>query len=66
MQHKDTWNFAHHYCGKLWKMIGVIVAPITFIAMLFFVGKSIDYIVYYGMVIIGVQLLALIGSIFSV
>lgn len=66
MKNKDTWNFAHHYCGKLWKIIGIIVAPITFIAMLFSFGKDIDYVGYYGMVIMGVQLVALIGPIFSV
>lgn len=31
MKNKDTWEFAHRYCGKLWYVCGLILLPITVI-----------------------------------
>jgi len=52
MKNKDTWEFAHKYCGKVWYVCGMVMLPITVIFMLLVIGK-----------ICGVQLIPLIGSI---
>lgn len=44
MKNKDTWEFAHKYCGKLWVYYGIALAVIVIIVMLIFIGKSKDEI----------------------
>lgn len=66
MKNKDTWMFAHHYVGKLWKIIGIVITPLTFVAMLFLYDRSVDCIGICGTIISGVQLVIVIGSIFPV
>lgn len=66
MKNLDTWKFAHYYVGKLWKIIGVVSTPLTFIAMLLCYGKDIDYISQFGVIVIVVQMIVLIVSIFPV
>ncbi|MEA4964230.1 MAG: SdpI family protein [Oscillospiraceae bacterium] len=66
MKNKDTWDFAHHECGRLWKQLGWLLAPLSLAAMLFSLGKSTEYIGYFGIAVMGVQLVVMIGSIFSV
>jgi len=34
MKNKDTWVFAHKYCGRLWYITGMIMFPISVILML--------------------------------
>ena len=29
MKNKDTWEFAHKYCGKLWCRCGLILLPLS-------------------------------------
>ena len=31
MKNKETWDFAHQYCGKIWYICGLITLPITII-----------------------------------
>lgn len=64
MKNKNTWEFAHKYCGKIWYLYGFVMLPITVIVMLLTIGKSVDYIGTIGGIICGVQLIPLIGSIF--
>lgn len=66
MKNRDTWEFAHNCCGKLWQRIGIALAPATIIAMLFSLGRSIDDIGRYGTVIIAIQTAVMIASIFPV
>ena len=65
MKNKDTWEFAHRYCGKLWYVCGLILLPITVIFLLLVIGKDTDYVGTVGGIIWGAQLILLIGSIFS-
>jgi len=65
MKNKDTWEFAHKYCGKIWYVYGLAILPITVIFMLLIIGKNKDYIGTIGGIICGVQLIPLIGSIFQ-
>lgn len=64
MKNKDTWEFAHRYCGKLWYTCGMILLPLTIIPMLFVIGKNADAIGTLGGIICTIQLIPLIGSIF--
>lgn len=66
MKNKETWEFAHHYCGRLWKKIGLIMLPITIIAMLFIYGRNTDVVSIYGMIITLIQVAIMFGSIFPV
>lgn len=63
MKNKDTWEFAHKYCGKVWYVCGMVMLPITVIFMLLVIGKNEDCVGSMGGIICGVQLIPLIGSI---
>ncbi len=64
MKNKDTWEFAHKYCGKIWYVCGVVMLPITVILMISVIGRNEDYVGTVGGIVTGVQLIPLIGSIF--
>jgi uncharacterized membrane protein len=66
MKNKDTWEFAHHCCGKVWLKAGTIMLILTVAAMLFVVGKDTNAVGTYGLILCGIQLGFLIGSIFPV
>lgn len=34
MKNQETWEFAHEYCGLIWKKLGIIIAVITGVASL--------------------------------
>ena len=64
MKNKDTWEFAHKYCGKLWYVWGMILLFLTVIPMLWVLGKSEDMIGTIGGILCGIQMIPLIGCIF--
>jgi len=64
MKNKETWEFAHHYCGKLWLIIGWIMLVISIIAMLFVIGKDESVVETFGGILCGIQLVFLFASIF--
>lgn len=59
MKNKDTWQFAHRYCGKIWKIGGWILLPVSALAMIGTVGKSEDCIGTVGLLICAVQIAAI-------
>lgn len=59
-KNKDTWEFAHKYFGKLWYKIGIILLPVTVIAMLFVIGRSENIIAIVGEIICGVQVVLMV------
>ena len=63
MKNRDTWEFAHQYCGKLWWILGITLLPITIIPFLFLLGKDNDRVGIVGGVLCSIQLIPLIGSI---
>lgn len=63
MKNKDTWVFAHHYCGKIWWVIGFVLLIVTIIIMPFVIGKSEDMIGSVGGIVCGIQTVCLVGSI---
>ena len=63
MINRDTWEFAHKHCGKLWLRLGTALF-FSIIPIFFFFGADKDTLGNVGTVIIFVQLVVLIISIF--
>lgn len=63
MKNKETWEFAHHYFGKIWLVCGLILLPGTAVAMIPVIGKADDSVGTWGGVISLIQILFLIGTI---
>jgi len=64
MKNKDTWIFAHNYCGKLWRVIGLIMLIVSVIAMIFILGKNIIVISIFGGILCGIQIIFMVLPIF--
>jgi uncharacterized membrane protein len=63
MKNKNTWAFAHTYCGKLWRTIGWIMLPLSVSAMLFVPGKDTHAIAIFGNILCVIQLVFAAGPI---
>lgn len=64
MKSRETWDFAHMYFGKLWFILGLVLLPLSLIAMFFLLGKSVEATGNFSLVIMGVQLVFLVVPIF--
>lgn len=64
MKNRDTWEFAHKYCGKLWFRFGAVMLPFSVFPFLCVFGKDIDITGYVGGAVMGVQLVCLILPVF--
>lgn len=64
MKNQETWEFAHHYCGKLWLKIGIGMLAVTVIVMLPFIGRSDDVISVAVCILETLQVAGLVASIF--
>ncbi len=64
MKNKDTWEFAHKYCGKVWFYVGLVMLPVSVIPLLFVIGKDEDVIGLVGGIICFVGVAVIIASIF--
>ena len=62
MKNKDTWDFAHHHCGKNWKIVGLFMLIPSALVMLLFSGKDIQTVGEIGSVVIGVQTIILLAT----
>ena len=65
MKNKDTWEFAHHYCGRLWLVLGMIMLPLSVIPMFFFIKQSTDVVGTAGAIIEIIQIIVLLIPIYS-
>jgi len=63
MKNKDTWEFAHRFCGRLWYRLGFILLPVSVILMLVVTGRDADTIGTLGGIVCLIQLVPLIGSV---
>ena len=63
MKNQATWEFAHHYCGRLWKWFGAASLPLSTLAMLPLLGRKADAVGIWSWVPIGAQLLLMVVSI---
>lgn len=59
-KNRDTWEFAHHYFGRLWYRLGLIMLPVTLAVMLPVLGKSIDIVGFYGSIVSLVQIVVML------
>ena len=64
MKNRDTWEFAHHYCGRLWKLLGWPSLVVALIVMLIAKGSSTDSVGLIGGGVCILQLILLIGCVF--
>ncbi len=64
MKNEDTWRFAHEYCGRLWWRIGLIMLIPTVLVHIPFYNSSKDTIGIVATIVMTVQLIVLIASIF--
>jgi len=65
-KNKDTWNFAHCLCGKLWRKIGWIMLFISVVVQLPFINSGDDVIGIVSIILITIQCVILIGSVIVV
>ena len=56
MKNQDTWQFAHHYFGKLWFKMGLWMLVLTVAAMLLVFGRDKDMVGTVGSIVCLVQL----------
>lgn len=63
MKNSDTWVFAHNYFGKLWYICGMILLPISLIAMIYIMGKANNVVGTVGGVVCFIQMIPLAGVI---
>lgn len=63
MKNRDTWDFAHHYCGRVWLCCGFLLLPASLLVMLLVLGKTKDTIGAAGALLVLAQLIPLAGSI---
>lgn len=64
MKNRDTWEFAHKYCGKLWYRAGLILLPVSAVVIFCVREKSESVVGMVGGIVCAVQLVFLIGTIY--
>ncbi len=63
MKNKETWIFAHKYCGKIWFISGWIMLPLSVAVMLLVVGESENIVGTVGVILCILQTIPMIISI---
>ena len=63
MMNEETWRFANQYFGKAWYFFGLILAPLSVIAIAIVFGKGPGTVGTVGGIITMLQMLFLIGAI---
>ncbi|MGY0374597.1 SdpI family protein [Clostridium sp. JNZ J1-5] len=66
MKNKETWEFAHQYCGRLWIKLGLVMLIITIIASALVFTFDDDVRGIIETVLVTTQTIILIASIFPV
>ncbi len=64
MKNRDTWEFAHRHCGRLWFRMGLVLLPVNLIPMLLVIGESRELVSIVGTVLCAIDTVVLIVSIF--
>lgn len=64
MKNRDTWEFAHKYCGKIWFYAGLVMLPISVIPLLFVIGKGEKIIGAVGSIVCVIGVVVITASIF--
>ena len=66
MQNAETWLFAHLYCGRLWRRMGIALGLLTVPAFLLLLGKPLQTIALFGLCACLAQTAALVLTILPV
>lgn len=64
MKNRDTWEFAHHYCGRLWFRMGLVLLPVNLIPMLLVIWESRELVNIVGSVLCAIDTVIIIATIF--
>lgn len=64
MKNMDTWTFAHDYCGRLWWKIGWIILIPSIIVHILIYGQSDNVVGIVGGILVLIQTIILVVSIF--
>ncbi|MBQ4344147.1 MAG: SdpI family protein [Erysipelotrichaceae bacterium] len=64
MKNKETWEFAHYTIGNIWYRTGLVLIIIVIFIMLCLFQKDINTISIAGTILMMIQLIPLIASIF--
>ena len=64
MKNMDTWKFAHEYCGKLWWKLGLIMIILSALIYIPLYQSDNNVIGIAGVVLITIQCIILIVSIY--
>ena len=63
MRNEETWKFANQYFGKAWYRCGLILAPLSVIAIAIVFGKGTEMVGTVGGIITMIQMIPLVGVI---
>ena len=64
MKNQDTWQFAHRFCGRLWKRLGCIALLITLLFTIFTWNFDEEALGYTSLALLFLQVILLFASIF--
>lgn len=64
MKNSDTWRFAHEHCGKRWFKIGLVMLLPSIAVHIPFYKSSEDALGIVCMIVIAIQIVVLVASIF--
>lgn len=65
-KNQDTWDFAQKYMGKIWHQAGRWLLIPSAVPLLFVLGRDVGTVGVVGLVVSGVQLVVMLGSILVV
>ena len=63
MKNRETWEFSHRYCGRVWLIGGVAFLPIAIAVMIAFIGRDTTTVGYVGAAIMICPLIFMILSV---
>lgn len=64
MKNRDTWEFAHRYCGKILYLSGWVTLLISVAVMMMLLGQNTETIAKTGVIICLLQCIPLVAVIF--
>ena len=62
MMNEETWRFANQYFGKAWCFCGLILAPLSVMAITLVLGKGTETVGTIGGIITILQMIPLVGA----
>ena len=63
MMNEETWRFANQYFGKVWYFCGLILAPLSVIAIAIVFEKGTETVGMVGGIVTMLQMIPLVGAI---